>query len=70
MRESVRWRANSMAFFAGRGILLIRNPIDCIVSFWNHANSGDAELVQKNYRLRHQVKADPRFKAFVLNELE
>ena len=57
--------------FGGRAILLIRSPLDSILSFWNHANAAgdDGQLVQKNYLLKHQVRSD-RFKSFVISEIE
>ena len=38
------WRKDHIRTFGGRGILIIRNPYDAILSYWNflHANSPTA----------------------------
>ncbi len=36
--EDFGWRLNHILRFGGRGIVLIRNPYDAVISYWNHAN--------------------------------
>ncbi len=64
--EDLGWRLEHILRFGGRGLLLVRNPYDAVVSYWNHATAGE-HVVLPNM-VEHLHTED--FKNFAMVEIE
>ena len=62
-REDLWWRMKNIRNFSGRAILLIRNPVDAIRSWWNHNKDVTEEPIDQDIDT-------PRFTRFVEAELD
>ena len=62
-REDLWGRMKNLRKFSGRGILLIRNPVDAIRSWWNHKKDASEEPIDQDIDT-------PRFTRFVEAELD
>ena len=60
------WRMADLAAYGGRAVLLIRNPLRAILSYWNHARTLSSTDV--NLKLEDDLQT-LEFKTFMENEI-
>ena len=52
------WRLNHPVFFGGRSVILIRNPFDAIIAWWNTELSGPTGPGMEKNRLRETMETE------------
>ena len=68
--EPLGWRIQSLLSGDGRCILLIRNPYESIVSFWNHRENNPAKTIDSpNRHIRTDLELS-QFREFADREAE